>query len=115
MAETSFSRAPLNSRLPPISPHRLAKGKARAQEEDDPAPPPKTGEALEHLSVDLQEAMMIEDLLFVLSVSLLFFTLVVKSLTRVPTRRELRGSTSSLTPPTPRKTSMNDYSVPTSS
>ncbi|KAK4052757.1 gamma tubulin complex Spc97/GCP2 subunit Alp4 [Microbotryomycetes sp. JL201] len=77
--ETSFARAPLSSRLPPISPHRIAARKmqanGRAQEArddydedlmDDGLLPQGNRESLEGLSSELQEALIVEDLLFVL-------------------------------------------------
>ncbi|KAK4057423.1 gamma tubulin complex Spc97/GCP2 subunit Alp4 [Microbotryomycetes sp. JL221] len=82
ISETSFTRAPLNSRLPPVSPRRAAASKANGHrarqeydEEDDDLvdnvnADVETGrqvrEPLEDLESDLQEALMVEDLLFVL-------------------------------------------------
>ncbi|GAA6013257.1 hypothetical protein JCM10207_000834 [Rhodosporidiobolus poonsookiae] len=99
IAETSFSRAPLNTRLPHVSPHRVtassARGGGRKQpalaedddisdsgsliedEEEDEAVREKREKArrsekgldkepLGGLSAELQEALMVEDLLFVL-------------------------------------------------
>lgn len=102
VAETSFSRAPLNSRLPPVSPHRLASAPKRSKpprrrdendslsdledesvelqqdeevQEDEAALRARrrreglVKEPLKGLSADLQEALIVEDLLFVLMVS----------------------------------------------
>ncbi|GJN93081.1 hypothetical protein Rhopal_006126-T1 [Rhodotorula paludigena] len=102
VAETSFTRAPLNSRLPHVSPHRVAaepstrsrakqpahapddsddisdSGSAIVDEDEDPAVKlrkeklrrKKMGldkESLEGLSAELQEALVTEDLLYVLA------------------------------------------------
>jgi len=113
IAETSFAKAPLNTRLPPVSPHRAAvkSRKSRSSRGEEPAARRSNGaaptgdedelsdsgslieeqeedeetkerreqlrrkakglekEPLEGLSADLQEALMVEDLLFVLMVS----------------------------------------------
>ncbi|KAM0786854.1 hypothetical protein ACM66B_002280 [Microbotryomycetes sp. NB124-2] len=81
VADSSFARAPLGSRLPPVSPHRAAIAHARKpranghQEYDDEdlmdddlaaRDSRKDREPLERLSSDLQEALIVEDLLFVL-------------------------------------------------
>lgn len=91
IAEASFSRAPLNSRLPPISPHRVTIAAARAadqsrdedgeltyaeedsEEEEVRETETRVGEGLEKeelggLAAELQEALVVEDLLFVLMV-----------------------------------------------
>lgn len=57
IAETSFVKAPLNSRVTSHSASTKGKGKAR---EDT---------SLSHVPIEVQEAMILEDLLFVLSVS----------------------------------------------
>ena len=57
-AETSFVRAPLNSRVSNASAPK-AKGKGKQ-------------EPLDRVPLDIQEAMILEDLLFVLMVPLLF-------------------------------------------
>lgn len=125
VAETSFSRAPLNSRLPPISPHRavIAPTSARPHKESRP---PRDGEEddegglesdedgsfeeeddeevlatrrkregldkepLAGLSAELQEALIVEDLLFVLMVSM---QKIVKdgSLTTLTRRQGIEG------------------------
>jgi gamma-tubulin complex component 2 len=61
IAESSFVRAPLNSRVgpSPARPKSSSKGKARE-------------ERLDALSVELQEALILEDLLFVLMVPSFF-------------------------------------------
>ncbi|BGP19394.1 hypothetical protein JCM10213_000631 [Rhodosporidiobolus nylandii] len=100
IAETSFSRAPLNSRLPHVSPHRASAAPARKgassgpppfeadddlsdsgslieEEEEDEATRARKEKArrrekgldkepLAGLSAELQEALIVEDLLFVL-------------------------------------------------
>lgn len=108
IAETSFARAPINTRLPPVSPHRattkprLARksreggaavpprrshdeddlsdsGSLIIEEEEDPETKERRDkgrrkakglekEPLEGLSAELQEALIVEDLLFVLMV-----------------------------------------------
>ena len=55
IAEKSFVNAPLNSRVPVSSAKTKGKGKA---------------ESLEKVPVEVQEALILEDLLFVLMVSL---------------------------------------------
>jgi len=55
IAETSFVRAPLNSRVG--SNNTLPKVKGKAKQEN-----------LDHVPVDIQEAMILEDLLYVLMV-----------------------------------------------
>ncbi|KPV72587.1 uncharacterized protein RHOBADRAFT_17795, partial [Rhodotorula graminis WP1] len=55
IAEASFSRAPVNSRLPHISPHRVAS-----------QPTTSSTEPLDGLNAELQEALVTEDLLSVL-------------------------------------------------
>jgi len=69
IAETSFVRAPLNSRVGsnPIVPK--AKGKAKQH-------------SLDHMPLDIQEAMILEDLLYVLMVgcyscSLVYFVTLI--------------------------------------
>ncbi|GAA5900890.1 gamma-tubulin-complex subunit SPC97 [Sporobolomyces salmoneus] len=106
IAEISFARAPLNTRLPPVSPHRAAvkaRRKSRPSKEEEERPPRRKDdeedisdsgsviegeeedeetkqrrerarrkakglekEPLEGLSAELQEALIVEDLLFVL-------------------------------------------------
>lgn len=56
ISETSFVRAPLNSRVSMSPSVSLSKGKAKA-------------EALDRVSIEIQEALILEDLLFVLMVS----------------------------------------------
>lgn len=56
IAETSFVRAPLNSRVGATNSTPKSKGK----EKED---------VLDHLPVDIQEAIILEDLLYVLMVS----------------------------------------------
>ena len=59
IAETSFVKAPLNSRVPSHShttPRTHGKGKSREG-------------SLENVSLDIQESLILEDLLFVLMVS----------------------------------------------
>lgn len=59
IAETSFVRAPLNSRvLSGAGPKGKGKGKSKANESLDGVP------------IEIQEALILEDLLFVLMVSL---------------------------------------------
>lgn len=138
VAETSFTRAPLNSRLPHVSPHRVAaepstrnrakqaaharddsddisdSGSAIVDEDEDPAVKlrkeklrrKKMGldkESLEGLSAELQEALVTEDLLYVLAVRT---WLVCASCTWLTVlRRVSRADTSSTIPPTrPRTT-----------
>ncbi|KAF7968072.1 hypothetical protein HWV62_32061 [Athelia sp. TMB] len=55
IAETSFVRAPLNSRVGPAPAFPRSKGKGKEQ-------------SLEGIPVDIQEALILEDLLFVLTV-----------------------------------------------
>lgn len=57
IAETSFVRAPLNSRVGTSAPIPRDKGKGKAREE-----------SLQGLPVETQEALILEDLLFVLMV-----------------------------------------------
>lgn len=60
IAETSFVRAPLNSRVASgVSHVPSVKGKERQ-------------ESLEHVPIDIQEALMLEDLLYVLMVNLFY-------------------------------------------
>lgn len=56
IAETSFVRAPLNSRVGATNPTPRSKGKERE-------------DILDHLPIDIQEAIILEDLLYVLMVS----------------------------------------------
>lgn len=56
IAETSFVRAPLNSRVGTTNSTPKSKGKERE-------------DILDHLPVDIQEAIVLEDLLYVLMVS----------------------------------------------
>lgn len=56
IAETSFVRAPLNSRVGATNPSPRSKGKERE-------------DVLDHLPIDIQEAIILEDLLYVLMVS----------------------------------------------
>lgn len=56
IAETSFVRAPLNSRVSSTSAVPNAKGKAKQ-------------EPLDRIPLDIQEALILEDLLYVLMVS----------------------------------------------
>ena len=58
IAETSFVRAPLNSRVGPAPAFPRSKGKGKEQ-------------SLEGIPVDIQEALILEDLLFVLTVRVL--------------------------------------------
>ena len=55
IAETSFVRAPLNSRVSSTSAAPKAKGKAKQ-------------ESLDRVPLEIQEAMILEDLLYVLMV-----------------------------------------------
>jgi len=59
LAETSFVRAPLNSRVGQAPTLPKAKGKARE-------------ESLNGIPVDIQEAIILEDLLYILMVCLFF-------------------------------------------
>jgi gamma-tubulin complex component 2 len=56
IAETSFVRAPLNSRVSSIGAAPKVKGKAKQ-------------ESLDRVPLEIQEAMLLEDLLYVLIVS----------------------------------------------
>jgi gamma-tubulin complex component 2 len=56
IAETSFVRAPLNSRVGSNGAVPKSKGKTKQQ-------------SLDHLLVEIQEALILEDLLYVLMVS----------------------------------------------
>lgn len=56
IAETSFVRAPLNSRVGTTNKIPKSKGKERE-------------DVLDHLPTDIQEAIILEDLLYVLMVS----------------------------------------------
>lgn len=61
IAETSFVRAPLNSRVSSISiSNNVPKAKGKAKQE-----------TLDNVPIDIQEAMILEDLLYVLMVSTL--------------------------------------------
>jgi gamma-tubulin complex component 2 len=70
--EKSFVNAPLNSRVPLQSASSKGKGKGKAK-----------AESLEKIPVEIQEALVLEDLLFVLMVS---YSFCVQSLTRVIAR-----------------------------
>ena len=168
IADASFTRAPLNSRVPPVSPHRLAgkrKEKARSSaaaahaphpqaqarrssqaragdrygdEEDEEDDVPDSGsvieeeevdeetrvkqdklrrrqlglekEPLEGLSAELQEALISEDLLYVLTVSSGARSRLGSRRDADPVgdlRRASRVVTSSSTRPTRRRMTMN--------
>ena len=132
IAETSFSRAPLHSRLPPMSPHRAAPAGRRQtnpprsqmngitdmqldhQELDnvqvEDAPTERAGppvEALEGLGPELQEALIVEDLLFVLMASPI--TRPAREQTDMGSSRASRGNTSNTTPHTRLETTLSDY------
>jgi gamma-tubulin complex component 2 len=69
IAETSFVRAPLNSRVSSIGAAPKTKGKAKQ-------------ESLGRVPLDIQEAMILEDLLYVLMVRPYMYDIVQSRMTK---------------------------------
>ncbi len=82
IAETSFVRAPLNSRVSSGAVPQKSKGKGKQ-------------ESLDHVSVEIQEAMILEDLLYVLMVGGSSFRAVAVS-SYIGNRRDIRDFSSRL-------------------
>ena len=101
IAETSFVRAPLNSRVPSGAPLPKDKGKGKARED-----------SLQGLSIETQEALILEDLLFVLMVCFILLGLskhvferaILCELLKYWMFRGLKGHMSRITPITLQKT-----------